>query len=127
MFSQHDTLPWDAATGTTFHILTRHSGGVWALVAPVKGRGWLPPTSEGASQDPSGAAASTSTACVTSQGARGGAGGRIRLSLAKIRRLFNVGNQAEQLIHMAMKWSTYRRQHQAKTRRHHFTRRLKIQ
>jgi SRSO17 transposase len=52
---------------------------------------------------------------------------RIRLTLAEIRRLFNVCYQAKQVIHTAMNWSTYRRQHQAEARRHHFTRRLKIQ
>jgi hypothetical protein len=51
----------------------------------------------------------------------------IRLSLAEIRRLFNVRHQAKQLIHTAMGWSTWRRQHQADARRHHFARRLKIQ
>jgi len=51
----------------------------------------------------------------------------IRLSLAEIRRLFNVRHQAKQLIHTAMSWSTWRRQHQADARRRHFTRRLKIQ
>lgn len=52
---------------------------------------------------------------------------RIRLSLAEIRRLFNLRHQAKQLIHTAMGWSTWRRQHQADARRHHFARRLKIQ
>jgi hypothetical protein len=52
---------------------------------------------------------------------------RIRLTLAEIRRLFNVRDQAKHLIHAAMDWSTYRRQHQAEARRYHFKRRLKIQ
>lgn len=52
---------------------------------------------------------------------------RNRLALAEVRRLFNVRDQAKQLIHTAMGWSTYRRQHQAEARRHHFRRRLKIQ
>ena len=52
---------------------------------------------------------------------------RIRLSLAEIRRLFNVRDQVKQIIHTAMRWSELRRRHQADARRHHFTRRLKIQ
>jgi hypothetical protein len=52
---------------------------------------------------------------------------RIRLSLAEIRRLFNLREQAKRLVHTAMTWSIYRREHQANARRHHFTRRLKIQ
>ena len=51
----------------------------------------------------------------------------IRLTLAEIRRLFNVRDQAKHLIHAAMTWSVYRRQHQAEARRHHFRRRLKTQ
>jgi hypothetical protein len=52
---------------------------------------------------------------------------RIRLTLAEVRRLFNVRDQAKRVIHIAMKWSTYRREHQAEARKHHITRRLKIQ
>ena len=52
---------------------------------------------------------------------------RIRLTLAEIRRLFNVRDQAKHAIHTAMRWSTYRREHQADARKHHFRRRLKIQ
>jgi hypothetical protein len=52
---------------------------------------------------------------------------RIRLSLAEIRRLFDLRDQAKRLVHTAMRWSTYRREHQADARRRHFTRRLKIQ
>jgi hypothetical protein len=51
----------------------------------------------------------------------------IPLTLAEIRRLFNLRHQAKHVIHTAMTWSLYRRQHQAEARRHHFTRRLKIQ
>ena len=52
---------------------------------------------------------------------------RIRLTLAEVRRLFNVRDQAKRVIHTAMNWSTYRREHQAEARKHHITRRLKIQ
>src|SRR5947208_946515 len=52
---------------------------------------------------------------------------RIRLTLAEIRGLFNLRDQAKRVIHTAINWSTYRRQHQAEARRHHFRRRLKIQ
>ena len=52
---------------------------------------------------------------------------RIRLTLAEIRRLFNVREQTKQAIHAAMRWSVYRREHQAAARAHHFRRRLKIQ
>lgn len=52
---------------------------------------------------------------------------RVRPSLAEIRRLFNIRDQAKRVIHRAMEWSTYRREHQADARRRHFTRRLKIQ
>ena len=52
---------------------------------------------------------------------------RIRLTLAEIRRLFNVRDQAKHAIHTAMRWSTYGREHQADARKRHFRRRLKIQ
>ncbi len=56
---------------------------------------------------------------------------RIRLTLAEIRRLFNVRDQAKHIIHTAMRWSAYRHEHQADARAHHFKRhfkrRLKIQ
>ena len=42
---------------------------------------------------------------------------RIRLSLAEIRRLFNVRDQVKQIIHAAMGWSDLRRHHQANARR----------
>jgi hypothetical protein len=54
-------------------------------------------------------------------------GRRIRLSLTEIRHLFNLRDQAKRLVHRAMGWSTYRREHQADARRRHFTRHLKIQ
>lgn len=51
----------------------------------------------------------------------------IRLTLAEIRRLFNLRDQVKRLIHAAMRWSAYRRGHQGDARRHHVRRRLKIQ
>jgi hypothetical protein len=41
--------------------------------------------------------------------------------------LFSIRDQAKRLIHAAMTWSLYRREHQAEARGYHFTRRLKIQ
>src|SRR4029450_13796070 len=52
---------------------------------------------------------------------------RIRLTLAEVRRLFNVRDQAKHIVHAAMRWSIYRREHQADAQRRHFRRRLKIQ
>jgi SRSO17 transposase len=52
---------------------------------------------------------------------------RIRLTLAEVRRLFNVRDQTKHVKHTAMNWSTYRREHRAEARSHHFARRLKIQ
>lgn len=49
------------------------------------------------------------------------------MTLAEVRRLFNLRDRAKQLIHAAMTWSLYRREHQAKACGYHFTRRLKIQ
>jgi hypothetical protein len=51
----------------------------------------------------------------------------IPLTLAEIGRLFNVIGQAAEAVQHALRWSGFRRQHQAEARRHHFRRRLKIQ
>jgi hypothetical protein len=51
----------------------------------------------------------------------------IPLTIAEIRRLFNVCDQAKHLIQHTLHWSSWRREHQAQARRHHFKRRLKIQ
>ncbi len=51
----------------------------------------------------------------------------IPLTLAEVRRLFNVVDLAKDLIQHALHWSHWRREHQAEARRHHFRRRLKIQ
>jgi hypothetical protein len=49
------------------------------------------------------------------------------VTLAEVRRLFNVRDQAKTVIHAAMDWSAYRREHQADARERHIRRRLKIQ
>ena len=49
------------------------------------------------------------------------------LTVPEIRRLFNVRDQVKHLIDHALHWSSFRREHQADARRHHFRRRLKIQ
>jgi hypothetical protein len=51
----------------------------------------------------------------------------IPLTIAEIRRLFNLIGQATEAIQHALHWSHFRRQHQAEARRHHFRRRLKTQ
>ena len=52
---------------------------------------------------------------------------KIPLTVAEIRRLFNVRQLAKDAIEHALHWSCFRREHQADARRHHFRRRLKIQ
>jgi hypothetical protein len=52
---------------------------------------------------------------------------KIPLTLAEVRRLFNVCDLAKQAINHALHWSNFRREHQAQARWHHFRRRLKIQ
>lgn len=52
---------------------------------------------------------------------------RIRLSLAEIRRLFNVRDQVKQIIHAAMGWSDLRPSSPSQRPSTHFIRRLKIQ
>ena len=49
------------------------------------------------------------------------------MTIAEVRRLFNVRDQAKHVVHAAMDWSTYRREHQADARSRHIRRRLKIQ
>lgn len=49
------------------------------------------------------------------------------LSVAEIRRLFNLIGHHDHVIDQGLRWSAWRREHQADTRRHHFTRRLKLQ
>jgi hypothetical protein len=51
----------------------------------------------------------------------------IALSIAEIRRLFNLIDQDDHAIDHGLRWSAWRREHQADTRRHHFKRRLRLQ
>lgn len=51
----------------------------------------------------------------------------IILSIAEIRRLFNLIGNDDQAIDQGLRWSAWRREHQADTRRHHFKRRLRLQ
>jgi hypothetical protein len=51
----------------------------------------------------------------------------IALSIAEIRRLFNLIGKDDQAINQGLLWSIWRREHQADTRRSHFTRRLRLQ
>jgi hypothetical protein len=51
----------------------------------------------------------------------------IILSIAEIRRLFNLIGKDDQAIDQGLRWSTWRREHQADTRRNHFKRRLRLQ
>jgi hypothetical protein len=49
------------------------------------------------------------------------------LTIAETRRLFNlIGRPLHQIQH-ALRWSAFRRRHQADARRHHFRRRMRIQ
>ena len=49
------------------------------------------------------------------------------MTLTEVRRLFSIRDQAVHVVHAAMNWSTYRREHQADARTRHIKRRLKIQ
>jgi hypothetical protein len=51
----------------------------------------------------------------------------IALSVAEIRRLFNLIDTADHAIDHALRASAWRREHQANARRHHFRRRLRLQ
>ncbi len=51
----------------------------------------------------------------------------IILSIAEIRRLFNLIGKDDQAINQGLRWSAWRREHQADTRRSHFKRRLRLQ
>ena len=57
----------------------------------------------------------------------GGATSRIALSIAEIRRLLNLIDKDDHAINQGLRWSAWRRAHQADTRRSHFTRRLRLQ
>lgn len=51
----------------------------------------------------------------------------IALSIAEIRRLFNLIDKDDQAIDHGLRASAWRREHQADARRHHFRRRLRLQ
>jgi hypothetical protein len=51
----------------------------------------------------------------------------IVLTVAEIRRLFNLVDKDDQAIDHGLRWSAWRRGHQADARRHHFRRRLRLQ
>jgi len=51
----------------------------------------------------------------------------IALTLAEIRRLFNLIGGTRDAIDQGIRWSNWRREHQAEARRHHFRRRLRLQ
>jgi hypothetical protein len=51
----------------------------------------------------------------------------ITLSIAEIRRLFNLIGKNDHTIDQGLHWSAWRREHQADTRRRHFRRRLRLQ
>jgi hypothetical protein len=50
-----------------------------------------------------------------------------RLTIAELRRLFNLIGKDDQAIDQGLHWSTWRREHQADARAHHFRRRLRLQ
>jgi hypothetical protein len=49
------------------------------------------------------------------------------VSRAETRRLFNLIGRSLHEIRNALHWSTFRRRHQADSRRHHFRRRMRLQ
>lgn len=51
----------------------------------------------------------------------------IPLSLGEIRHLFNLIGKDDHTVELGLYWSNFRRGHQAAARRHHFTRRLRLQ
>ncbi len=51
----------------------------------------------------------------------------IRLTTSEVRRLFNLIGKDDQAIYLGLRWSVWRREHQANARAHHFRRRLRLQ
>jgi hypothetical protein len=51
----------------------------------------------------------------------------IGLTLGEIRRLFNLIGKDDQAIYQGLRWSVWRRAHQADARAAHFRRRLRLQ
>jgi hypothetical protein len=51
----------------------------------------------------------------------------IALSIGEIRRLFNLIGRDDHAVELGLYWSEQRRSHQARARRHHFRRHLRLQ
>jgi hypothetical protein len=51
----------------------------------------------------------------------------VALTVAEVRRLFNLIGSTRTAIDQGLRWSIWRRAHQAEARRHHFRRRLRLQ
>jgi hypothetical protein len=51
----------------------------------------------------------------------------IPLSAAEIRRLLSLPRHDDRALSHGLRWSAWRRAHQAEARRHHFRRRLRLQ
>jgi hypothetical protein len=49
------------------------------------------------------------------------------LTLAEVRRLFNLIGSARDAIDLGIHWSNWRREHQGEARHHHVKRRLRLQ
>lgn len=50
-----------------------------------------------------------------------------RLTVAEIRRLFNLIGKDDQAVDLGLRWPLWRREHQADARAHHFRRRMRLQ
>jgi hypothetical protein len=51
----------------------------------------------------------------------------IGLTIGEVRRLFNLIGNDDQAIYLGLRWSVWRREHQADARACHFRRRLRLQ
>ncbi|MEU7914952.1 hypothetical protein AB0B70_27995, partial [Microbispora bryophytorum] len=51
----------------------------------------------------------------------------IALSIGEVRRLFNLIGSNDHTVDLGLYWSEQRRSHQARARRHHFRRHLRLQ
>jgi hypothetical protein len=51
----------------------------------------------------------------------------IRLTIGEIRRLFALAGKDDHAIDLGLRWSVWRREHQANARACHFRRRLRLQ
>jgi hypothetical protein len=50
-----------------------------------------------------------------------------KLTVAEIRRLFSLIGKDDQAVDLGLRWSLWRREHQADARAHHFRRRMRLQ